>query len=275
MLTTDAEVYVTALAVGDMFADSTYQRTLDATRARKMADTWDRRLAGIIEVSDRGDTHTPRYAIVDGEHRWAAAGLLADPPMLVANVHNGLTVADEAQLFDKLNRQRKQVSTWDHWKARRAAGDELVVAIEAVVVKHGLRIDVGPTDGYLSCTSTLEKVVKLGGTELLDDSLRLITKAWGDRRDAFDSPIVNGVALILYYLNAEIEGARLAECLMDNQPRHLKSSATALRDFTAGSTAVLTAIAIMAIYNKRPGKRLLVSNRTFGGGSVNARSVTA
>jgi hypothetical protein len=104
----DTAVYIAALNVGEIFADPTYQRTCDVARARKMAGAWDRRLAGILEVSDRGESHTPRYAVMDGQHRWAAAGYLADPPPLVANVHTGLTVADEAGLFDKLNRQRKQ-----------------------------------------------------------------------------------------------------------------------------------------------------------------------
>lgn len=66
MTTNAAEVYVTALAV-------------DTARARNMAKTWDRRLAGILEVSDRGEHATPRFAVVDGQHRWAAAQKL-DPP---------------------------------------------------------------------------------------------------------------------------------------------------------------------------------------------------
>jgi hypothetical protein len=269
----DLDVYIAALHVDEIFADATYQRALDNNRARKMADTWDRRLAGILEVSDRGEHTAPRYAVLDGQHRWAAAGHLDTPPLLVANIHTGLSIAEEAQLFDKLNRQRKQTSTWDHWKARRAAGDPQVLAIEAVVTRHGMRIDVGPVDGYISCIATLEKIVKLGGTALLDDVLKLIIKTWGERRDGFDSHLVHGIALVLYHLNTDIDGPRLADTLLYVLPRQLKTSASALRDVTAGSMPVLTAIAIMAIYNKKPGRKLLVSNRTFGGGSINARSV--
>ena len=42
---------------------------------------------------------------------------------------------------------------------------------------------------------------------------------------------------------------------------------------TTGSTAKLVAITIMAGYNKRPGRKILVSARTFGGTSRNAHSV--
>ena len=51
------DCYVTTLAVTDIFADLTYQRPLDQARARKLAKEWDRRLAGIVEVSDRGPHH--------------------------------------------------------------------------------------------------------------------------------------------------------------------------------------------------------------------------
>ena len=44
----DADVYIAALQPAEIFADATYQRVLDVPRARKMAGTWDRRLAGIL-----------------------------------------------------------------------------------------------------------------------------------------------------------------------------------------------------------------------------------
>lgn len=99
--------YVTAMSASDLFTDHAYQRPLDARRAKQMAASWDRRLAGIIEVSERLEGQTPRYAVIDGQHRVAAAELLSEPPVLVVNVHTGLTIADEAALFDRLNRQRR------------------------------------------------------------------------------------------------------------------------------------------------------------------------
>lgn len=262
------DFYPAALRVDEIFADPTYQRTCDVARARKMAATWDRRLAGILEVSDRGEHLTPRYAIIDGQHRWAAAGYLVDPPPMVANIHTGLTVADEAKLFDQLNRQRRQPSTWDHWKARRAAGDEDVAAIETVVDDRGLVIDMSPADGRIACVSALEKVVKLGGIPLLDNSLQLITKVWGSRRDGLDASIIRGTSLVLFYLNKEIDPGRLVETLEGVFPRQLKAHANTIREIQPTTEPVATAIAVMSFYNKQPGRKLLVSNRTFGGSGV-------
>lgn len=277
MTTTPSDVYVTVVAPADVFADPSYQRAVDMGRARTMAATWDRKLAGIIEVSDRGEI-APRYAVIDGQHRWVAAGLLDEPTALVANVHTGLTVADEAALFDKLNRQRRQTGTFDHWRARRIAGDPTVVGIEQIAAGKNLIVDLSPSDGRIACVAALEKIAKLGGLELVDDTLGLIVEVWGPRRDALDSPIVHGIALVLHYLREPLDLTRLGDAMLDVIPRHLKSQAHALRDITDGATPKLVAIALMTLYNKRPGRRILVSTRTFGGkpeSSTRPRSDTA
>lgn len=255
---TQHDVYVTTLHVDDIFADHTYQRVCDVTRARHMAATWDRRLAGIVEVSDRGDGETPRYAIIDGQHRWAAAKHLANPPMLVANVHEGLNIGQEAALFDKLNRQRKQPSPWDHWKARRASGDRDVLAIEDMCRKHGLKVHESVRDGHVCCISTLEKIIATGeGIVLLDATLNVTRHAYGDQRAAYEAPMLHGLAMVLVVFQERIGGQRLLEALMDEPPQRIRSRATMMRDSgTPGSLAKLTAIAILAQYNKQPGPKL-------------------
>lgn len=264
----DQDVYVTALSADDIFADQTYQRELDNARARKMAETWDRRLAGILEVSDRGEDATPRYAIVDGQHRWAAARKLDPPPALVANVHSGLTLADEAALFDKLNRQRKQPTTWDHWRARRAANDQLVIAIENVALKHEMRVhEQSGKDGVITCVSTLEKIAKSdAGLDLLDATLNLINRSWGTQREAYDSPIVLGMAMVISTFGADrrLDGQRLVDALAETPPRRIRFQATAMRDSTPGSLAKLTALSLINQYNRKPGPKLYFGQRWSG-----------
>lgn len=257
---TDHDVYVTTLRVDEIFADDTYQRVLDVKRARTMTGTWDRRLAGIIEVSDRGETHTPRYAVIDGQHRWAAARYLEDPPQLVANVHENLTPADEAALFDKLNRQRRQPTTWDHWRARRKAGDLEVLAIENIVESQGLRVhEQSGKDGVITCVSTLEKIagVPLVGHDLLKTTLHLLNQAWGSERDAYDAPIVGGLAVIVFTFDVRLDGQRLIDAMAQMPPRRVRFTAAAMRDHTPGSLMKLTALTLIAAYNKQPGKKLL------------------
>jgi hypothetical protein len=78
---TDVGVYVTAVNVDEIFADPTYQRDLDTGRARTMD-------AGMgpspgrhpRTVRPRRIRCHPRYAVIDGQHRWAAAQMSLDPP---------------------------------------------------------------------------------------------------------------------------------------------------------------------------------------------------
>lgn len=266
--------YITAVRVDEIFADHEYQRDVD-DRVPGIAKNWDPRLVGVLELSDRGEHHTPRYAVVDGQHRWEAAKKLDPPPALAAKVHSGLTVAQEAALYAKLNKARKSVNTWDQWRARRAAGDEIVASVERIAAKHGLVVDMQTKDGRIRCTSTIEKLLDLGGESLVDETLGMIVEVWDVRTDAFDAPIVHGIGLIQHKLRKDLDVSRLADCLLDVMPRQLKNQAITLRDITTGSQAVLTAIAIMSLYNKKPGRKILVSSRTFGGGSRNARSAPA
>ncbi|MFV8227480.1 DUF6551 family protein [Mycolicibacterium fortuitum] len=267
--------YIDALDVDDLFVDHTYQRPADLSRARRLAADWDRRLAGIIEVSDRGTGESPRYAVIDGQHRWEAARLCDEVPVLVASIHEGLTVADEARLFDRLNSQRRQPSTWDHWRARKSSGDPDVLAIEAVVEELGLRIDPGPRAGNVRCTATLEKLAARGGTGLVCETLKLITNVWDRRVESFDAPIVHAIGLIQHHLRGRIDQHRLIDTLMGVTPLSLKTQTAALGDTLTGTAGVRHATTIMVLYNKNrrvPGKPVLVSARSFGGGSRNARS---
>lgn len=272
-----AGAYIDAIAVEDMFVDESYQRPVDLARARYYAAHWDRRLAGVIEVSDRGEGVRPRFAVIDGQHRWQAALLREPASLLVASIHEGLSVADEARLFDRLNRERRRPSTWDHWRARKASGDPSVVAIENVVTGLGLRIDPAPRTGNVRCTATLEKLAALGGTKLVGETLKLITEVWDRDVDSFDAPIVHAVGLIQHHLRDRIDPHRLIDTLFDVTPRSLKSHVAALEEAMGltGTAGVRTATAIMLRYNKNrrvPGKPILVSARSFGGGSRNARS---
>ena len=270
-----AGAYIDAVCVDELFVDTSYQRPVDMGRARKLATGWDRRLAGVIEISDRGPGSNPRYAVIDGQHRWEAARLRDPQALLVASIHEGLSVSAEARLFDRLNRERRRPSTWDHWRARKAGADPQVLAIEGVVTSLGLQIHHAPKEGHVRCTATLEKLAALGGTDLVRETLELIVGVWDLRMDAFDAPIVHSIGLIHHHLRDRIDPERLADTLLGVAPLILRTQAAALGEMITGTAGVRMAITIMVLYNKNrrvPGKPVLVSARSFGGGARNARS---
>ncbi|MEU2043622.1 DUF6551 family protein [Nocardia niwae] len=251
-------IYITAISVDQMFVDHTYQRDLDMPRARRMSREWDPRLVGVIEVSDRGPRSAQgRYAIVNGQHRWAAAGLRDPNMVMVANVHTGLSVTQEALLFREIDTQTRRLTTWDRWHARRAAGEPVVLDIEEAVAAAGLTISMAPKDGNIRCTSTLERIHRLGGTLLLGNTLRFITDIWGRRLDAVDAPLVLGLAEMLHTYDDELDHRRLGDVLIDYAPRQIKARAQAMRETETGkSNGTLAALVMLAAYNNHRSPKL-------------------
>ncbi len=248
--------YVTALPAAKLFVDHTYQRSLDQRRVDKMVAEYDPTLLGVLEVSDRGNS---TFAILEGQHRWAAASLASGADVhLVCQVHRGLAVEDEARQFYDMDVRRRSLSGWDRWKARRGAGDPVVAHVEKIVSGFGLRVDSGSVDGLIGSTTTLENVYELGGEALLVSTLTVLTAAYGDVRDAYDGQMIMGVALIMhnYDPREELNVDRLISQLQAIVPRQVKARATALREAHRGQLPRLTAAVMIDRYNAAPGRKV-------------------
>jgi len=92
-------------------------------------------LLNVIKVSRRenGD-----YYIIDGQNRVLAALKSGGFDLIRCEVHNGLTVREEAEMFSRLNTSRKRVSAHDIFKSGIAAENKDVVFIEGVIKEVGL-----------------------------------------------------------------------------------------------------------------------------------------
>jgi hypothetical protein len=254
---TEPTTYITAIRVDEMFCDYSYQRDLDRSRAKRMAREWNPRLVGVVDVSDRGPRcPAGRYALINGQHRWAAAGLRDPDMVLVANVHTGLSVTREALLFHEIDAKTRRLTTWDRWRSRRAAGEPIVLDIENTVADYGLVVAEGAKDGNIRCTATLERVFRMGGVLLLGNTLQFVTSVWGWRLDAVDAPLVLGLAHILHCYDEDLDHARLGEVLIGYAPRQIKARASALRETEQGQAGRLAALVMIAAYNNSRGPKL-------------------
>lgn len=250
--------FVAALPVADLFADPTYQRDLDDLRVQRMVRDFDPALVGIIEVSRRADG---RYAILDGQHRWATVRDhefdRTDRPHIACRVHTGLTVADEARLYHQLNTTRKQLTGWDRWLARRAAGEQAVLDIEACVTAHGFTVGMREGAGVLRATKAAENVVALGGIPLLGEVLSVIRAAYGDDQAGLDAAIIHGLGHVMkFYDREELDLHRLVEALQGVVPRQLTARAAAVREIHKGTLDRLTGHVIVERYNAAKGRKI-------------------
>lgn len=266
-MTVDQMTYTTAIRVDDIFADPTYQRELDVNRAKSMSMSWDPRLVGVIDVSDRGDdvpSNSPRYAVINGQHRWKAA-LMRDPQMsLVCNVHTGLTVADEAQLFWDIDRKTKSLQVWDRWYARRAAGDRVVCAVDSIARDVGLVVTHNPRpSGVLQpiqCFAALEFVHTNIDPQALREVLELISDVWPDDHTARGAVIVKGLAWLLWEYSDDLDTGRLADALSEITPKQLVARAKDTQTSSGGALWRCIARSAVAAYNRGSrGPRLVLS----------------
>lgn len=248
--------YITSLPVAALFADMSYQRQLDDVRVARMVDDYDPTLLGVLEVSDRGDG---RFAIIDGHHRWATVRQ-AHPRKTDAevpcNVHRGLTPTTEAQLFYEIDAGRRRLTGWDRWHARKGAGDPAVLAIEAVVERHGLRIEEATRDGAVRATKACTDIVALGGTDLLDSALTVALAGFGNTADALDGSIIHGVANVLHHYRDEVDVERFIAQCQTIPPRQVKARANALREAQKGVQSKLVACVLIDRYNAAPGRKV-------------------
>ncbi|AZV00767.1 hypothetical protein SEA_KIKO_43 [Gordonia phage Kiko] len=253
--------YVTAIKVEDLFADPTYQRELDVNRAKAMAHTWDPRLVGVIDVSDRGDTspNSPRYAIINGQHRWKAAQSVDPAMVLVCNVHTGLTVAEEAQLFWDIDRKTKSLQVWDRWYARRAAGEPRVVAIDATASAFGLTVTHLPGPASIQCFAALEYVYTNMDPEALRAALEFIGDVWPGDTAARHALVVKGIAHLLWEYADDLDSGRLADALSEITPKQLVARAKESSATSGGALWKCVARVAGAAYNRSRGPRLAIS----------------
>lgn len=251
------DTYIIVAELGDMFADSTYQRELDYRRAGRMAEAWDPRLAGVLDVSDRGENVSPRYAIINGQHRWSAAARVPGLSAMPVNVHTGLTIEDEAALFYSIDRGTRALTNWDRWYARRAAGDENVAAIEKITTSCGLVVTQNPGPRSIQCCSTLERIWTRCDPMILTDTLQLLLDVWPADDEALRAVIVEGLATLLNTYVTDIDNGRVGDALSDMTPRQLLARSRDLQERgQTGSVPRLIARVLVTAYNRRPGTKL-------------------
>lgn len=235
------------LEVSRLFVDESYQRPLTSL-ARKIEKNFDPALVGTLIVSDRGKN---RYAIVDGQTRASAIlNLSADdraPLGVPCLVYHGLTRADEASLFARLQLERRGIASAHRFRAAVVAGDEESIAIEGIAAHAGFPI--GPAgNGNLSAVAALEKVYRRG-PEILERTLKVFKIAWPEVVPSGD--LLRGLGYLLAH-QAVVDDRMIAQ-LRGVTPDELKRRASALREGMGhgGGSDKYVAQALAAIYSAR------------------------
>lgn len=226
--------------------DEAYQRE-PTSLAKEIASDPDPAMVGTVIGSERKNS---KVALVDGQTRYL--GLRdAGWTELPALVYEGMSKADEAALFARLQRKRRNIATYQRFRAALVANDPEAKGIQRILRKHDLI--VGPKgDNQVQAVAALESVYRRDPI-LLDRVIKVLVAAWGidNVRDAFSSDMIRGVARLVGSQNTNDE--RLVRRLRDTTPSKLQLRAGMLREGKGGGghTSAYMADALLTEYARR------------------------
>lgn len=229
----------------ETIVDARYQRDLDTRRVEAITSAYNASLVGVPVVSKREDGS---YVRVDGQHRLAAniqAGF-GDLPIMM-EVHEGLSLREEATLFLRLNGGRTSVGAINKYKARLVAEEPDALSIRAILKGVGCKITSGPQRGGVMAVQAVEHAFHKGN---LEPTMKALF-AWLDGEpDAFDGELIRAVSAFLV-VYPEADPLHLARNLESFAPARLSVRLRRERQELYGSKSDAARFVLTEIYNRK------------------------
>src|SRR4051812_44554069 len=184
--------------LSELIVDENAQRSYNVKRARDLGAHFIPEAAGELTISKRADG---TMALVDGQHRSGAAQF-AGLETLPAEIHHGLTVPQEAQLFLLKNREASKPLKFDEYKVGLTAEHPLYVDIETELSR--LSLHVGHTTAHqIGAVGALEGIVLdaeragMSGRYILMRTLTVAEAAWGRTAETWDGMLIGGLGMFI------------------------------------------------------------------------------
>lgn len=250
--------------VAKLFVDPKYQRSLTSLLKRIEAD-FDPAMFIPLMVSER---RNGKMAVFEGQHRFEAARDLgyADVPCLV---YRGLSAQQEATLFARLQKERRNISAADRFRAT-LYGDpkrpETVMAheIERIAEAAGFTVGSVKSDGKtpISSPTALEQIYNtskgdIGGPEALKMALETIAVVWRSENRNTDADLIKGMGILFLRHASKIDADQIVERLRDVTPGVILGRAHEQRTGRGGGGAAYAVYrSLVQQYNRGTGKRL-------------------
>jgi hypothetical protein len=242
------------MKASEFAVDPAVQRQLNEPRVDKIAKDFKPMMLGLFTASKRLDGRT---YILDGQHRMAACRKKQYDGYIATRVYEGLTLAEEAELFLDLNNTRK-VSALDKFHVRATKGDPAAVALKEALERVGLRASGQHTAGMFAAIVSLERVYqgfRSFGAEprldLVESTLAILTRAYGTaERKAFQANTVQGIGLILHIFGKRVDAEDLTQALKTIPADTLAIRGRSTKDLEGGTGAQGVAKVILSKYNK-------------------------
>lgn len=222
-----------------------YQRPLYPAHVKRLVKRYNPRLVGEIILSARDGV----LWVVDGQQR---RGMLMElfgaAHQARVEIHYGLSLEEEASMYEELNGNRLRVSVYDQFVGRRDIGGLAETEITAIVEKAGMKIGAWTQD-----TNQIKAVKILydaysKSPELLERVLGTAVEAYGTSNGANHSALLRGL-VIVYSHYPEIDDSDLVRKLA--QAGTVYTLIGRSKGIGGSGGSVNVANAILEIYNTK------------------------
>lgn len=224
------------------------QRPLNARHVQTISDNFDPEMFGALAVTLPNGNGI--YHVIDGQHRKVAVEKLWGKDELVpCQIYEAEDPARAAELFDHINSGRRSLSGLEQFKVRVTAQKNLQVEVNKIIKKCGYHLG-HHEKGSIWCVGALENIYQTCGPVVLEATLRLIRKMWGDENSAASAVIVRGVGIFLSEFR-HINPDRMAAAVSAKYtPFRLIGAAKTGREMGGGNAPTVIRDILVSTYNK-------------------------
>lgn len=238
-----------------MVVDEEVQRTIDPNWIEaQLKDGFDPGGLGAIVVSARQDG---TYHVIDGQHRVELCKRFGYKQPLDCLIWKGLSQAEEAAKFLKLNK-RRSVQPISRFLVRVKAGDEQAIVLTELLAKYGWRVAAAKSRGSFSAISSFEKVytgwgkVQAKNLGACESVVSVITGAWKLDPQGVRNEIISGLGLVFIRHGNKVDISKLVAelAIMEGGPQVLVGSAKSLSRVSSGTVGDAMAAILINLHNK-------------------------
>jgi hypothetical protein len=194
------------VAVASLTLYPTFGRDIKQHRLAKLRRAWEPAAMGAITISERPDG---TRLVIEGNHRVTVAREKGDPLVVNALVHRGLTEAQEAELYSKLNDVLAQ-APMDIFRSNLAADNPMAKSVLAQVEDAGYHLAglSGAKITGLQCIGTLNGIAALYNVPHIHTTLTFCKNAFGPGARLHGYAVM-AVASILWVYKDKLDVARM------------------------------------------------------------------
>lgn len=231
--------------VEKLLIDSRYQRNRIESWISILAHSWNEDKNNPFVVSLRSNGN---FYVMDGQQRHGALQMMDNAPEEVfAKIFEGLTLAQEADLFVSAAEDRRGLTTETRFKAALEAQHPWAMAVERAATAAGFRVGSKGAQNNISAIASAREIFRRRGEPFLERVLRIVNQSWPNQNAARSGVLYGLEYFLVKFPDADIR--RLVVALSATSPTRIEATGHGYSETLNSSINPATGYAIYAIYN--------------------------